>query len=192
MSEPSKYCKYWRKETICEHKSSEQFSEVGCISALHDWFTVHKIWSFKMLLPNDVLLLDSYSFCSFNSNLFITQCINVCFPLQKYELNKSSSLTQDATGLHSMPSNPLCICCSEVGQRIVVCLVLLNLPPATPPPPHMPLGQPLGLLSFLRPTVGDLVLQADTYGMPSLFMLRGGGVLESCTVAPHWEGVCCF
>lgn len=74
--------------------------------------------------------------------------------------------------------------------RWTVCLVLLNPPPPplNPIPTTEALGQPLGLSSFLGPTVGDLVLQADTYGIPLLFMLRGGGVLESCTMVPQWEG----
>lgn len=45
----------------------------------------------------------------------------------------------------------------------------------------------MGLPSFLGPTVGDLVLQADTYGIPLLFILQGGGVLESRIMVEQWE-----
>lgn len=61
----------------------------------------------------------------------------------------------------------------EVGQR-TACSILLN-PPTHPATPLKPLGQPLSLQSFLGPTVGDLVLQADAYGMSPLFMGRGVG-----------------
>lgn len=70
------------------------------------------------------------------------------------------------------------------GIQCAACPILLN-PPTRPSAPAKPLGQPLSLQSFLRPTVGDLVLQADAYGRTPLFMFWGGGGLEFITPVPH-------
>lgn len=94
------------------------------------------------------------------------------------------------TGTESQPSSEdmepgwRCKQPEYVVRQCAACPVLLN-PPTPPAAPPKPLGQPLSLRSFLRPTVGDLVLQADAYGRTPLFMLWGGGELEFITLVPQ-------
>lgn len=132
------------------------------------------------------------SYCLYQNTHIIVRCSDVC-TVTLTKSQHSYSLPEHCNTTWTTWFEMLLVCLSFStslrwhNSRWTVCLVLLN-PAPTPPPPQRPFGQPLSLPSFLGPTVGDLLSQVDTYGIPPLFMLWGSGVLESCTMAPQWGG----